>query len=271
MRTQGDKVRPMKTTIIIPARFASTRFPGKMLAKMTSPAGETQSVIGWTVKTAIRTAGAAAVHVATDDERIARDVEGLCGVVMTAPERANGSERVAEAAQKLGLAEDDIVVNLQGDAPLTPPGFIAALVETMKSEPHWEMVTPVLRLEGAGLEQLVADRRAGRVGATTAVFDQHGAALYFSKEILPSLDAARANQARPALYHHVGVYAYRVAALRAYPVLVPTPLEKAEGLEQLRFLEHGFKVGCVEVEAGNRPFWEVNNQTDIALVEPWLE
>ncbi|HEY8596745.1 MAG TPA: 3-deoxy-manno-octulosonate cytidylyltransferase [Devosiaceae bacterium] len=257
--------------IIVPARYASTRFPGKMLVPMTSPSGETRSLVGWTAKAALRASPDGAVVVATDDIRIARDVEGICDVVMTAPERANGSERVSEAAETLGLADDAIVVNLQGDAPLTPPHFISELVAALETHAGWHMATPVLKLEGAALATMQADRKAGRVGATTAVFDRTGRALYFSKEILPSLDAAAANRVAPALYHHVGVYAYRAAAVKAYAALEPTPLEKAEGLEQLRLLEHGYTVGCVVVEGGDRPFWEVNNPGDVELVSPWLE
>ena len=162
----------------------------------------------------------------------------------------------------------DVVINLQGDAPLTPPHYVEALIEVM-ADPEVQMATPVLRTEPEHLASLQADRKEGRVGATTAVFDRQGRALYFSKEVLPFAD--RASETGIPVFHHVGCYAYRPDALQRYSALEPGPFERAEGLEQLRFLENGIPVTCVEVDARGRAFWELNNPSDIPLIEDIMQ
>ena len=205
--------------------------------------------------------GIASVTVATDDARIADHAAGFgAAVAMTSPDCANGTERVAEAAA--GIAAD-IYVNLQGDAPLTPPWFVTSLVAAM-ADPSISVATPVVAADGTARAHLLADRAAGRVGATTAVTDRGGRALYFSKEVLPF-----GPEGTPVL-HHVGVYAYRAEALAAYRALPPGRLEELEGLEQLRFLENGIPVHCIPVEARGRVFWEVNHPLDVARVEAAL-
>lgn len=183
---------------------------------------------------------------------------------MTSDRPENGTERCAEALTSLETTPD-IVVNLQGDAPLTPPHYVEALLQAMEKDPSVEMATPVLRTDRAHLEKLQADREAGRVGATTAVFDHSHDALYFSKEIVPFYDNAP-EDAVP-VFHHVGCYAYRSSALQRYAALPAGPLERREGLEQLRFLENGIPVRCVEVEARGRSFWELNNPSDVPVIE----
>jgi len=161
-------------------------------------------------------------------------------------------------------------VNLQGDAPLTPPWFVEALVEGLRADPGAEIATPVLRCEGRALAGLLEDRRAGRVGGTTAVFGNGHRALYFSKEVIPYTGRDYGADEPTPVFHHVGVYAYRPAALSAYPGWEPGPLEGLEGLEQLRFLERGRPVLCVEVEARGRQFWELNNPADVARIETMM-
>ncbi len=234
---------------------------------MRGATGEARSLVRRTWDAAGAVAGVDRVVIATDDARIAHDAEAFgAEVAMTSPGCANGTERCAEALAALD-PEPEIVVNLQGDAPLTPPWFVEALVAAMRAQPGAGVATPVLRCDAEGLESLLADRRAGRVGATTAVFDAAGRALYFSKEVIPFTGRALgAGEASP-VFHHVGVYAYRPEALRRYGTLVPGPLEGWEGLEQLRFLENGEAVLCVEVEARGARFWELNNPEDVALIE----
>ena len=140
----------------------------------------------------------------------------------------------------------------------------------LAADPGAEVATPVLRCDGAALASLLEDRRAGRVGGTTAVFGAGGRALYFSKEVIPYTGRAYAEAGETPVFHHVGVYAYRPAALAAYTGWPPGPLETLEGLEQLRFLEHGRAVLCVEVEARGRAFWELNNPEDVARIEAML-
>lgn len=265
MTDQGD---PDSVWLIIPARYASTRYPAKPLAMLRGAGGGARSLIGraWDAGRAV--AGIDRVLVATDDDRIAEHAAALgAEVVMTDTACANGTERCADALRRLGGAPG-IVVNLQGDAPLTPPWFVEALVAGMRADPAVRVATPVLRADAAARAALVADRRAGRVGGTTAVFDRAGRALYFSKEVLPY--AGEHGENGPAVWHHVGVYAYRPEALAAYATLPPGPLEAAEGLEQLRFLENGWEIACVEVAARGAAFWELNNPEDVARIEAVL-
>jgi 3-deoxy-manno-octulosonate cytidylyltransferase (CMP-KDO synthetase) len=133
-----------------------------------------------------------------------------------------------------------------------------------------QVATPVLRTEAEALAGFLEDRRTGRVGGTTAVFGADGRALYFSKEVIPFTGRSyTAGEATP-VFHHVGVYAYRPAALTAYQGWQPGPLETLEGLEQLRFLERGVPVLCVEVQARGRQFWELNNPADVPRIEAML-
>ena len=260
----------MSVLIVIPARYASTRYPGKPLVALTGATGETRSLIERSWLAACEVAGVDRVVVATDDSRIAEACAGFgAEVVMTSERCANGTERCAEALAALGGGYD-IVVNLQGDAPLTPPWFVEALVDGLRSAPTAEIATPVLRCDGATLNGLLDDRRAGRVGGTTAVFGTGGRALYFSKEVIPYTGQTYAPDAETPVYHHVGVYAYRPAALAAYPDWPVGALETLEGLEQLRFLENGRQVLCVEVEARGRHFWELNNPSDVPRIEAML-
>jgi 3-deoxy-manno-octulosonate cytidylyltransferase (CMP-KDO synthetase) len=260
----------MSTLIVIPARFASSRYPGKPLVELRGAGGQAKSLIrrSWDAAMAVR--GAARVVVATDDDRIRSAAEAFgAEVVMTSEGCRNGSERCAEAYDILG--EDfDVVVNLQGDAPLTPHWFIEDLVTGLTATAVTEVATPVLRCNGAALNDLLADRRAGRVGGTTAVFGIDHNALFFSKEVIPYTGRSYAADEPTPVYHHVGVYAYRPSALAAYPRWAAGPLEELEGLEQLRFLERGVHVLCVEVEARGRQFWELNNPEDVPRIEAMM-
>ncbi|MDD9922092.1 MAG: 3-deoxy-manno-octulosonate cytidylyltransferase [Boseongicola sp.] len=255
----------MDTVIIIPARYQSSRFPGKPLQGLKGATGVTKSLVERSWDAAVEVGGVDEVFVATDDDRIANAVAEFGGqIVMTSSECRNGTERCADAISKLGVSPE-IVVNLQGDAPLTPPHYVETLIKSLSGSPDVKMATPVLRTEAEHVEALRADRKAGRVGATTAVFDRNMNALYFSKEVLPFYDNAPADAV--SVFHHVGCYAYRSDALEQYVSLPEGPLEKREGLEQLRFLENGIPIRCVEVEARGRAFWELNNPSDVALIE----
>jgi 3-deoxy-manno-octulosonate cytidylyltransferase (CMP-KDO synthetase) len=188
---------------------------------------------------------------------------------MTSSDCFNGTERCADALPALG-EEPEIVVNLQGDAPLTPAWFVEDLIAGLRAAPEAACATPVLRCDGWALNGFLEDRRNGRVGGTTAVFAQDMSALYFSKEVIPFTSNTYSNNAETPVYHHVGVYAYRPDALRSYATWPVGPLEKLEGLEQLRFLENGRKILCVAVEARGRQFWELNNPEDVPRLEAML-
>lgn len=260
----------MSVLLVIPARYASTRYPGKPLVGLRGATGHTQSLIERSWHAAMAVKGIGRVVVATDDDRIrAAAVAFGAEVVMTSDTCRNGTERCAEAHERLGGGYD-VVVNLQGDAPLTPAWFIEGLVAGLRAHPAAEVATPVLRCDGAALNGLLGDRRAGRVGGTTAVFGADMAALYFSKEVVPFTAETYAPEAPTPVFHHVGVYAYRPKALAAYPGWEPGTLETLEGLEQLRFLERGRPVLCVEVESRGRQFWELNNPSDVPRIEAMM-
>lgn len=256
----------MSVVVFIPARYASTRYPGKPLVELTGATGEKKSLIQRAWEAAQAVSGVDRVYVLNDDNRIAEAAQGFgAEVLMTSSEARNGTERCAEGLAQLDETPD-VVVNLQGDAPLTPHWFVEALVEAMT--PGVEVATPVLKCDRETLANFIADRHAGRVGGTTAVMRADRMALYFSKEVLPYVGNL---ETPPEVWHHVGVYAYTPAALRAYAGWAEGPIERAEGLEQLRFLENGASITCVPVEARGRVFWELNNPVDVARIEEVLK
>jgi 3-deoxy-manno-octulosonate cytidylyltransferase (CMP-KDO synthetase) len=260
----------MKTVIVIPARYASTRYPGKSLVTLRDRDGVKKSLIqrSWEAATAVQ--GVSAVYVATDDDRIKAAAEAFgAEVIMTSETCENGTARCAEAVTK-GVFEADLVVNLQGDAPLTPAWFVEDLIAAMAAHPDAAVATPVVQCDAQTYAHFRADRAAGMVGGTTAVFDSNHRALYFSKEVLPYIAPAREPEAAGEVFHHVGLYAYRPAALAEYATWSEGRLERHEGLEQLRFLENGTDILCVEVEGRGRVFWELNNPADVARIESIL-
>ncbi len=261
----------MAVLIVIPARYASTRYPGKPLVNLRGATGQGKSLIHRSWDAAMAVDGIDRVVVATDDDRI-RDAAEAFGadVVMTSADCQNGTERCAEALSRLGDAYD-IIVNLQGDAPLTPAWFIEDLVAGLRANPQAAIATPVLRADGRALNGFLEDRRAGRVGGTTAVFGTDRTALYFSKEVIPFTTRKYDDDEQTPVFHHVGVYAYRPAALMDYPTWASGPLEQLEGLEQLRFLERGTPMLCVEVSAQGRQFWELNNPEDVPRIEGMMQ
>lgn len=265
--TEAGKVGAGDVLVVVPARFASSRYPGKPLAELRGATGVSRSLVrrSWE---AAREAGVGRVVVATDDARIRDHCQAFgAEVVMTSEDHRNGTERCAEAHALLGGA---LVVNLQGDAPLTPPWFVRDLVAALRARPDMDVATPVLGMEGAMLQGFLDDRAAGRVGGTTAVFGADKRALYFSKEVVPFTGRPYGPAEPTPVFHHVGAYAYRPRALAAYGSWEPGPLETLEGLEQLRFLENGVPVLCVEVEASGRSFWELNNPEDAPRIEAMM-
>ena len=259
----------MSVLIAIPARYASTRYPGKPLVVLRGPDGE-KTLIRRSWDAAMSVMGVDRVVVATDDARIADHASGFgAEVVMTSPACQNGTERCAEVAAK--LPGHDIVVNLQGDAPLTPAWFVEDLIAGLRADPGADIATPVLRCDGRALNGFLADRQAGRVGGTTAVFGAGGRGLYFSKEVIPFTGQVYDDADPTPVFHHVGVYAYRPQPLAAYTSWPVGPLETLEGLEQLRFLENGRSVVCVEVQARGRQFWELNNPEDVPRIEAMMK
>ena len=265
----------MKTAILIPARLASSRFPGKPLVELKGAGGASKPLLQRSYEAAQRVRGIASVHVLTDDERIAACATGLgAPVIMTSAEARNGTERCAEALPQLG--EIDLVVNFQGDALLTPPGFVESLIARVAGDQDVRVATPAMRLRGADVRALQRAEAAGRVGGTSVVADAQGHALYFSKRLIPYLPVAAVDDGLSPVRLHVGVYAYRPEALERYATTPVSELETLEGLEQLRFLVAGIPIAVVDVETPPFALRELNNPEDIepieaALVEAGLE
>ncbi|HZC38723.1 MAG TPA: NTP transferase domain-containing protein, partial [Sphingomicrobium sp.] len=196
----------MNAVILIPARYQSSRYPGKPLVELKGASGTPKPLIQRTVEAARRVRGVSGVFVVTDDERIADACLPVrVGVIMTSPQCRNGSERCAEA---LGQIHDvDLIINFQGDALLTPPSFVEALIDRMRDDPEALVATPAMRLRSNEVRALMAEEAAGRVGGTSVVTDASGRALYFSKRLIPYLPAWIEAELSP-IKLHVGIYAY---------------------------------------------------------------
>ena len=257
----------MKAVIIIPARYGSTRYPGKPLAPLRTREGK-KSLIQLSWEAANKVSGISEIYVATDDKRIEEHAVAFgAKVIRTSSQCRNGTERCAEAVSNARL-EAEIIVNFQGDAPLTPSWFVEEIIASLKADKSTDMATPVLRLDRKSYNLFFEDRKSDRVGGTTVVFDKDMHALYFSKELIPFFEISKIEQDKPIpCYHHVGVYAYRKNILREYLSWPESNLEKLEGLEQLRFLSENKKVKCVEVSSRGNVFWELNNPEDVQRIE----
>jgi 3-deoxy-manno-octulosonate cytidylyltransferase (CMP-KDO synthetase) len=228
--------------VLIPARYASSRLPGKAIADI---CGKPMVV---RVAERARRGGAGAVWIATDDERIAAAARSHgCDVLMTRPDHASGTDRLAEAVTMLGLADDELVVNVQGDEPLLPPELIGRLAHTLAQRTGASIATACVPIADAA--------KLGNPNVVKVVCDHAGNALYFSRAPIPyprDAFAAGGTASLPAglpAFHHLGIYAYRAGFLRSYARLAPSPIEAFEALEQLRALWHGHKIAVVVVDA----------------------
>ena len=220
----------MKFQVIIPARHASTRFPGKPLADLLG-----KSMVVHVCERA-KKSGAAAVHVATDDERIAAAVRSHGhSVVMTRADHPSGTDRLAEAAKKLRLRDSDVVVNVQGDEPLISPSLIRRVGALLAKKRQASIATACHAIHD---EASLASANVVKV-----VLDREGYALYFSRSRIPF-----PREGDSKCYRHAGIYGYRVAFLKKYARLKPSPLEKSEALEQLRALWHGYRIAVTVSE-----------------------
>jgi 3-deoxy-manno-octulosonate cytidylyltransferase (CMP-KDO synthetase) len=245
---------------VIPARYGSTRLPGKALLPLAG-----KPMLQWVHERA-RAAGGEVV-IATDDERIATAARGFgADVVMTAVTHASGTDRVAEVARLRGWRDDAIVVNAQGDEPLLPPELVLQVAGLLARHPGADIATLA-----APIHQLAEflDPNAVKV-----VCGLDGRALYFSRAPIPwQRDGAPAGLASQASWagsrRHIGLYAYRVGALQRMAALAPTALEQAEKLEQLRALEHGFDIRVAEPCVAPGP--DVNTPADLERVSALLQ
>lgn len=220
----------MNVVVIIPARYASTRLPGKALAEIAG-----RPLIQHVYERAIQARGIQRVVVATDDERIRAAVAGFGGeVMMTSPEHRTGTDRVAEAAEAF---DAEVVVNLQGDEPLILPGVIELVAAALGPDEPAPMASAMTRVR--------TPEERDSPSVVKVVVDRNGYALYFSRYPIPFVREA----GRPHMpYRHLGIYAYRKEFLRRFTLLPSTPLEQLEMLEQLRALEHGYRIRMVETD-----------------------
>ena len=259
----------MNIVILIPARYQSSRYPGKPLVQLKGAKGAAKPLIQRSVEAARLVQGVSGVFVTTDDERIADACTAFgVGVIMTSPECRNGTERCAEALGSLNMP--DLVINFQGDALLTPPTFVEALIRRMRENDRAQVATPALRLRSSEVRALQAEEAAGRVGGTSVVTDSSNRALYFSKRLIPHLPSGALDGEMSPVRLHVGVYAYRPEALDRYAATRISELETLEGLEQLRFLVAGVPVDVVDVETPPFALRELNNPEDVAPIERGL-
>lgn len=255
---------------LIPARFASQRFPGKPLALLKGARGDLRPLIQRSWDAACAAIPADRCWVATDDPRIADVVRDFGGQVILTPATCrNGTERCAAAIEVLAPDPQTIIVNVQGDAPLMPADVIRDLADLLANDPDTAMVTPAIRCSPALYRHLHQDAQQGRVGGTTVVFTRDARALYFSKHILPFGPSGRA-QPHADIHLHMGLYAYRPAGLRAYQAAAPSRLETLEGLEQLRFLDMGLNVRILVVPPPKWDVIELNNPDDVPMIEAVL-
>ncbi len=236
----------MNIAIIIPARYGSSRFPGKPLAKIGG-----QTMLSRVVDLA---RGVATQHknidvlVTTEDQSIAahcKEIDVVC--VITAADCATGSDRVLAALNKIDKRYD-FVINLQGDAPFTPPEVIEALIETFLDNPEINVVTPVHQLGWDDLDRLREAKKITPFSGTTVTINAGGQALWFSKNIIPAIRKEDRSAAHSPIYQHMGVYGYRTDMLEKFCALPQSHYEQLEGLEQLRLLENGIAIQTVKIE-----------------------
>lgn len=238
----------MKSAIIIPARYGSTRFPGKPLTMI---GGQTMlsRVVG-VARKAMEQLDNVTLAVATEDPRIAYHAEEL-GVkgIMTSDDCATGSDRVLEALDNLG-DDFDFVLGLQGDAPFTPPEAPIKMIAAFQSNPNIEVVTPVINLRWSELDNLREQKKITPFSGTTAIINNEGRALWFSKNILPAIrkEEKYRDQEFSPVHQHIGLYGYRVDVLRKFVSLPQGVYEQLEGLEQLRLLENGITIQTVKLD-----------------------
>ncbi len=257
----------MDTLIVIPARYASTRFPQKPL-HLISGKSLLQRVaeIGQICASSLQ--GVAYV-VATDHETIEAHAKEIgAPVVMTDPDLPSGTDRALKAANAYA-PEADFIVNLQGDAPFTPPSYIEAIINA-GAETTLDAVTPIVQMSWEELDALRARKIETPFSGTTCIVNAKDEALWFSKNILPALrkeETLRSASLQSPVWRHIGLYGYKKAALEAFVGLPEGQYESLEGLEQLRFLENGYRIQAVKVPAQASAMWGIDTPQDAEHAE----
>ena len=257
----------MKTLIVIPARYSSTRFPGKPLANI---AGQTMlSRVVNIARFAIQNKPHIDLVVATDDARISNHCDEINVPSVITPTCETGTDRALAAMQALD-ATPDFIINLQGDVPLMPPSFITALLDEIERDPSVSMLTPVTQLSWDDLDTLRHNKKTTPFSGTTAILNQHHNALWFSKNIIPAIrkeKELRLLSTQSPIFRHIGLYAYSRDLLTQYVTWAPSHYEQLEGLEQLRVLEAGHLIRCVQVSATRPTLSGIDSPEDIGRAE----
>jgi 3-deoxy-manno-octulosonate cytidylyltransferase (CMP-KDO synthetase) len=243
----------MKVWGIIPARYGSSRLPGKILSEIAG-----KPMIQWVYERARRSPSLDRLVVATDDGRIFDCVNGFGGEALrTSPAHPSGTDRVAEAAQKLNVKDEDLVVNIQGDQPLFEPAMIDEVVEPFRQDPTLLMGALVYPIQSA--------QELSNPSVVKVVMDKNGLALYFSRSPMPYVMAPNG---RARYYKHIGPYAYLKHFLIRFTQMERGELERAESLEQLRALENGYRIRVVETRYDSQ---EVDTPQDLEQVRRLVE
>lgn len=252
-----------KNIIVIPVRYQSSRFPGKPLALIK---GYSLIYRVWSI--AKMTKGIDEVYIATDHADIQTHALGFGAKVLMTKACSNGTERCFVAVSLLEN-KPDIILNLQGDAVLTPPWVIQSLIDAMIANTQLEITTPAILINKEQYSLMEKTKLKGEVGGTMVVCDKDLNALYFSKSMIPYLRDTQMES--PPLYRHIGLYAYRYSALKNYISLPSTSLEKLEGLEQLRVLENGKSIRVVLVDYKGHTHASIDSPEDVSRVERLIE
>ncbi|WP_194437733.1 3-deoxy-manno-octulosonate cytidylyltransferase [Vibrio fluminensis] len=246
----------MSFTVVIPARYQSTRLPGKPLADIAG-----KPMIQWVYEQAIQ-AGADNVIIATDDERVEQAAKAFgAQVCMTSPDHESGTERLAEVVKVMGIADDHIIVNVQGDEPLIPPSIIAQVADNLANS---EAPMATLAVE------ISDEAEVFNPNAVKVLTDKNGYAMYFSRATIPwdRDNFANNNTIAQPLLRHIGIYAYRAGFINTYINWEPSALEKIECLEQLRVLWYGEKIHVAV--ASEAPAAGVDTPEDLEAVRAIL-
>lgn len=262
-----------KIVVVVPARYGSSRFPGKPLAEL---AGKSMLKRVYDIATkAIENMPHADVVISTEDKRILQHAQGFnAKVVMTSKECETGSDRALNACAQLSEIPD-IVINLQGDAPLTPPQFVEAIINTLINNEDIDVATPITQLSWQALDDLRQRKQSNPFSGTTVITDKQKNALWFSKNIIPAIrseEKMRQTQTISPVFRHIGLYGYQFNALKKFVHLPIGHYESLEGLEQLRMLENTMSIKTVEVSYEHFPSMSgVDTPKDLVLANELIE
>ena len=266
-------MKDKKIIVIIPARYNSSRFPGKPLAAL---AGKTMLERVYEIaKNATEDNNNTEVIISTEDDRIKQHAESFgAKVIMTSSDCKTGSDRALNACTQLSEIPD-VVINFQGDAPLTPPRFIKQIINALINNTDIDVATPIVQMDWPTLEKFRARKIGNPFSGTTAVIDKNNNALWFSKQVIPAVrdeSIYRENNSLSPVFKHVGLYGYQFKALQKFVRLPVGHYESLEGLEQLRMLEHGLKIKAVKVSYNDFPSMSgVDTPADLKLAEQLIK